>query len=145
MLEANLHLILFPISSTFWATAFAAPLQPRDLSNGAIAQSTLANDNAICTSYLYYGESQKDVGKTRSCFAAAIDCKFVKIQHIAYFVVGSSTYAWNSNGDCYVPATNHELDNIVVDMRGADGGGWICKDGAGAFGELGISTYILGN
>jgi len=132
------------LSSTFWATTFAAALKARDYSDGAIAQSTESDEFADCTSYLYYGESVDGKGNPRSCFAGAIVCALVNPSIQCHFDVGSSDFSYESTKDhVYIHALLYPEENKVMDMRGADGSGWICKEGSSAYGNLGITTYCL--
>jgi len=132
------HLLpIVPLLATVLAASI--PLQPRDLADGAIAQSTVNTVHGGCTSYLYYTESTEN---NKSCYAASIECSWIDTWTTGYFVVGNGNYAWSSeNGDYKVSTNAATTSNQVRDMRARND--WTCKDGLGAFGgQLGINTYI---
>jgi len=128
-------------TTTIFAAPAPAPLQTRDLSTGAIDESPLDKDDGFCISYLYYGENTKKAGG-ESCWSAAMSCYRLPIDSVAYFIVGSADYKWDSRGSEYIIKTFR--DPLVTwttwDMR--DSNTWFCKDGLGSYGTLGISQMF---
>jgi len=117
--DKNLPLPLSPPRPLATVLAASVPLQPRNLAEGAIAQSTVNQVHGGCTSYLYYGESVED---NKSCWAAALDCGWLDTWTTASFVVGNSDWTWNSLMTSWKILTNAKTtsDSAGHEEKGLD-------------------------